>query len=127
MKTHVDQNLVRTELSVLILWVVISADVALGSPVHHVLQVSLRYTLIIAKINAVKIDFGLLFDDFILFVACVEPADVTFLLDSSGSVGEENFNKMKEFLKDLLQDIDLITCNYQISVLKVCLSRTVIK
>ncbi|KAM9308136.1 collagen alpha-6(VI) chain-like [Gastrophryne carolinensis] len=35
--------------------------------------------------------------------ACEEPAaDVMFLVDSSGSIGQENFNKMKTFMKSLV-------------------------
>nr|XP_056713046.1 collagen alpha-6(VI) chain [Euleptes europaea] len=40
--------------------------------------------------------------------ACKEmKADVMFLVDSSGSIGDENFNKMKNFMSDLVNKSDI--------------------
>ena len=43
---------------------------------------------------------------------------MVFLIDSSGSVGEANFNLMKGFLKQILEDINIQNCNYRIGALK---------
>jgi len=40
---------------------------------------------------------------FLLFSGCgVEPADIVFILDASGSVGAQNFNKMLQFVNKLV-------------------------
>ena len=50
---------------------------------------------------------------------CKEPADVIFALDSSGSVGEQNFEQLKQFAKDVVSNIDVTACNYRFGLLKV--------
>ena len=40
------------------------------------------------------------------------------MLDSSGSIGEDNFNRFKTFIKELLHEIDVHTCRYRIGLLK---------
>lgn len=50
--------------------------------------------------------------------SCREPADVVFMLDSSGSVGEDNFQLMKNFMKDILDMINIESCDYRIGALK---------
>ena len=40
------------------------------------------------------------------------------MLDSSGSVGVDNFQRMKDFMADILEDIDVGTCDYRIGVAK---------
>ena len=36
-----------------------------------------------------------------------DATDVVFLMDSSGSIGEENFNVMLDFLGDVVEDLDI--------------------
>ena len=44
----------------------------------------------------------------LLLSACDDRAfDVVFLLDSSGSVGEQNFTTMKEFVKEVIQKLPI--------------------
>ncbi|XP_076470008.1 uncharacterized protein LOC143300296 [Babylonia areolata] len=38
---------------------------------------------------------------------CLQKADVVFLLDSSSSIGKDNFRKMEDFLKDVVQDLNV--------------------
>ena len=38
-----------------------------------------------------------------MFSACAEIGDVVFVLDGSGSVGQANFNMMKDFVVSLLE------------------------
>ena len=40
------------------------------------------------------------------------------MLDSSGSVGEDNFQHMKTFIKDIVQSIDVESCDYRFGALK---------
>ena len=43
-----------------------------------------------------------------VFAECVgDIVDVVFILDSSGSVGQENFEKVKEFVADVIQRVDM--------------------
>lgn len=39
---------------------------------------------------------------------CLENNDVVFILDSSGSLGATNFEKMKKFVAELIQNMDNI-------------------
>ncbi len=41
-----------------------------------------------------------------------------FILDSSGSIGEQNFNKFKSFLREVLNQIDMQSCDYRFGALK---------
>ncbi|KAM6375888.1 collagen alpha-6(VI) chain-like [Alca torda] len=51
--------------------------------------------------------------------ACKEmKADVMFLLDSSGSIGDENFRKMKNFTRELVNRIDVGADRTQIGVVQ---------
>ncbi|NXV22033.1 CO6A6 protein, partial [Cepphus grylle] len=51
--------------------------------------------------------------------ACKEmKADVMFLLDSSGSIGDENFRKMKNFTRELVNRIDIGADRMQIGVVQ---------
>ncbi|NWU56662.1 CO6A6 protein, partial [Dromas ardeola] len=51
--------------------------------------------------------------------ACKEmKADVMFLLDSSGSIGDENFRKMKNFTRELVNRIDVGADRMQIGVVQ---------
>ena len=52
------------------------------------------------------------------FSGCKDPADIVFVMDSSGSVGEENFQRMKEFIKDILQQLNVVSCKYRIGLVK---------
>ncbi|NXY74153.1 CO6A6 protein, partial [Glareola pratincola] len=51
--------------------------------------------------------------------ACKEmKADVMFLLDSSGSIGDENFRKMKNFTRELVNRLDVGADSMQIGVVQ---------
>ena len=41
------------------------------------------------------------------FAACATKADIVFVLDSSGSIEERNFYKMKSFVSSIIADMDL--------------------
>lgn len=43
----------------------------------------------------------------LLFVACANGADVVFLLDASGSVGAKNFQKVTQFVAELVEMMDV--------------------
>ncbi|CAH1788901.1 unnamed protein product [Owenia fusiformis] len=45
-------------------------------------------------------------------------SDVAFVLDSSGSVGASNFNRQKEFIKNVINDINLGENNIHVSVVR---------
>jgi len=49
---------------------------------------------------------------------CQEKLDLVFALDSSGSVGEENFERFKSFVKSFLDDVDVESCQYRIGFMK---------
>ncbi len=38
---------------------------------------------------------------------CLEKVDIVFILDASGSVQAKNFNTMKQFVKDFVEEIDI--------------------
>ncbi|NWQ89105.1 CO6A6 protein, partial [Burhinus bistriatus] len=51
--------------------------------------------------------------------ACKEmKADVMFLMDSSGSIGHENFQKMKNFMKELVNGTDIGAHRMQVGVVQ---------
>ncbi|CAD5113974.1 DgyrCDS3137 [Dimorphilus gyrociliatus] len=50
--------------------------------------------------------------------ACNSAADLVFILDSSGSIGEESFFKLKRFVKSVIEEIDIVSCNFRIGLLK---------
>ena len=52
----------------------------------------------------------------LLGAGCGGKADIVFLLDKSGSVGQSNFNKMLEFVKDVSSDFDIGPNDVQIGV-----------
>ena len=47
------------------------------------------------------------FSYFLEFSRCTHPADIAFLVDSSGSLNEEGFNKQKVFIKAIAQRLDV--------------------
>ena len=56
-------------------------------------------------------------DNVLLFSACgSNPADIVFLLDSSGSVGGTNFQKQKDFVAHFAQSFDIGPSKVQIGV-----------
>ena len=42
-----------------------------------------------------------------MFAECAIKADIVFVLDSSGSIEERNFHKMKSFVSSIIADMDL--------------------
>ena len=52
----------------------------------------------------------------LLGAGCGGKADIVFLLDKSGSVGQSNFNKMLEFVKDVSSNFDIGPNDVQIGV-----------
>ena len=38
---------------------------------------------------------------------CAAKADIAFILDSSGSIGQTNYNKMLDFVKDVVNQFDI--------------------
>ena len=38
---------------------------------------------------------------------CLQKADLVFLLDSSSTIGKDNFRKLEDFLKDVVQDLNI--------------------
>lgn len=40
-----------------------------------------------------------------IFLGCLQKADVVFLLDSSSSIGKDNFHKIEDFLKDVTEEL----------------------
>ena len=40
-----------------------------------------------------------------LTVTCRQPADIFFIVDSSGSINNEEFNVMKNFVKDIAMKV----------------------
>ncbi|XP_073236997.1 collagen alpha-3(VI) chain-like [Porites lutea] len=51
------------------------------------------------------------------FSRCINPVDVAFLVDSSGSLEEEGFNKQKEFIKAVAATLDISPFHSQIGVI----------
>ena len=44
---------------------------------------------------------------FCIFSACREDADVVFLVDSSGSIGQANYEKVLDYIKDVLNNVNV--------------------
>ena len=51
-----------------------------------------------------------------LDTGCGGQADIVFLLDKSGSVGQSNFNKMLEFVRDVSSNFDIGPSDVQVGV-----------
>ncbi|XP_013410815.1 uncharacterized protein LOC106173996 isoform X2 [Lingula anatina] len=49
---------------------------------------------------------------------CGSLADIVFVLDSSGSVGAANFEKVKDFVKDIVNDLDIGANSVRVGVVK---------
>ena len=41
----------------------------------------------------------------LLLTACAERVDLYVVMDGSGSIGQQNFNRMKAFLSELVDDL----------------------
>ena len=48
---------------------------------------------------------------------CSESADVAFVVDTSGSIGEENFKKEKEFVKAVASSFDTVSTDFQLGLI----------
>jgi len=53
---------------------------------------------------------------FCLSSACASEADVVFILDSSGSLDEPNFNHIKSFVSNLVESLDVDSGKIRIGV-----------
>ena len=49
---------------------------------------------------------------------CGEPADVVVVLDSSTSVGEYNFGRLKEYAEHLVREMNKDSCDVNLGFLK---------
>nr|SPP68597.1 vWFA1-like domain containing protein vWFBCS9 [Colubraria reticulata] len=56
---------------------------------------------------------------------CQSSGDVTFILDSSGSVGEENFGRMRNFIASAVRDLEVDNGFFRIAVITYSDSATV--
>ena len=55
---------------------------------------------------------------FFNFTDCTESkSDIVFVLDSSGSVGEDNFKVMKDFVKSVVQNLNIGPDNTKVGVI----------
>ena len=45
----------------------------------------------------------------VVISACTVPADIIFILDASGSIGEQQFETMKNFVYELVADLEIDT------------------
>ena len=52
---------------------------------------------------------------------CRAPADVVFAIDSSGSVGRRNFNKLVDFVREMIEQLNVELCSYR-QVLHIAIS-----
>ena len=43
----------------------------------------------------------------VFFSVCRQDADITFILDGSGSIDQLNFDLMKEFVKDVIDELNV--------------------
>ena len=53
---------------------------------------------------------------FLILTDCNGVADIVFLLDKSGSVGQANFDKMTQFVKDITANFDIGPNDVQVGV-----------
>ncbi|KAL3854733.1 hypothetical protein ACJMK2_013983 [Sinanodonta woodiana] len=49
---------------------------------------------------------------------CSEPADVVFILDSSNTVGESSFQRMKDYVGSLIMEMNVEACNINVGLMK---------
>lgn len=49
-------------------------------------------------------------------VTCDSTGDVTFILDSSGSVGEENFDRLRNFTIAAVRDLEIDNGFFRVAV-----------
>ena len=52
-----------------------------------------------------------------MFLACASSLDVVFLIDTSGSVQRENFAHVKEFVSDVVEQLDIDSGKVMISII----------
>jgi len=50
-------------------------------------------------------------------VECSEDADLAFVVDTSGSISDENFKKQKDFIKVLASSFDPILAEHQLGLI----------
>lgn len=53
----------------------------------------------------------------LLVVKCSEDADLAFVVDTSGSISDENFQKQKDFIKVLASSFDPILADHQLGLI----------
>ena len=64
-----------------------------------------KYLFGVSSIHRVKVNLSL---NFVNFSACIaKVADVVFVVDTSGSIGRPNFERIKEFIKDVVLTFDV--------------------
>ena len=51
-------------------------------------------------------------------VGCGEPADVVIVLDSSSTVGEYNFGRLKEYAEHLVREMNKDACDINLGFMK---------
>jgi len=52
-----------------------------------------------------------------LFAGCAGLADVAFVIDSSGSIGDTNFDAMKVAVTQIINDLDMDTGRVKVGVI----------
>lgn len=57
---------------------------------------------------------------------CVTAVDVVFVIDSSGSIGEENFEKVKEVIRKLIRHFSVSASNARIGIVQYATSARVV-
>ena len=51
-------------------------------------------------------------------IGCGEPADVVIVLDSSSTVGEYNFGRLKEYAEHLVREMNKDSCDINLGFMK---------
>ena len=51
-------------------------------------------------------------------IGCGEPADVVIVLDSSSTVGEYNFGRLKEYAEHLVREMNKDACDINLGFMK---------
>ena len=46
---------------------------------------------------------------------CTTPLDLCFVLDASGSIGEQNFKKVKDFVGSIVDDLDVESGTHRVA------------